>query len=94
MTRKEIIDKLKNQVIKGKDKDRQAKEIIDDIFCCMKEAFSNKENIKITNFGEFRVIHKKERIGRNPKNLKEYMINERHVITFYTAISFRNKLNN
>ena len=43
----------------------------------------NKNKIvKIHNFGTFKLKRKKSRIGRNPKTKKEFIINERNVISF------------
>lgn len=44
-----------------------------------------KKDVKIVNFGIFRVIKKKSRIGRNPKTKVEVMISERNVIKFRSS---------
>ena len=52
-----------------------------------------KKDVKIVNFGIFKVIKKKSRIGRNPKTKVEVMISERNVIKFRASnflISFVN----
>ena len=38
--------------------------------------------VKIHNFGSFKVIRKKSRIGRNPKTMEDIMISERNVLKF------------
>ena len=53
------------------------------------------ENIKlkdlnIKNFGTFKILNKKERIGRNPKTKVSFKISARKSLSFSTA----NKLNN
>ena len=45
------------------------------------------ENIKtgqlnIKNIGSFKVISKKQRLGRNPKTKKEYVISQRKTVSF------------
>ena len=52
---------------------------------------SNK--IKISSFGTFEVVNKKERIGRNPKTKVEAKIVARKVVKFKSSISVKNKLN-
>ena len=42
----------------------------------------SKKDVKIVNFGIFRVIKKKSRVGRNPKTKVEVMISERNVVKF------------
>ena len=52
----------------------------------------NKTNIK--NFGTFKIIYKKERIGRNPKTKKRYKITERKSLSFIAAKKIDRKINN
>ena len=49
--------------------------------------------LKIKNFGTFRILNKKERIGRNPKSKEKFVISKRSVIVFKTSKSLNNKLN-
>ena len=49
--------------------------------------------LKIKNFGTFRILNKKERIGRNPKSKEKFVISKRNVIVFKTSKSLNNKLN-
>jgi len=44
-----------------------------------------RKKIKIKNFGIFSLKQKNERIGRNPKNKKEYIISSRVVTLFKAA---------
>ncbi len=39
-------------------------------------------DFNIKNVGSFKIINKKERIGRNPKTGKEHIISSRKAITF------------
>lgn len=41
-----------------------------------------QKDVKIINFGIFKVKNKKPRIGRNPKTRQEVMISERNVVKF------------
>ena len=50
--------------------------------------------LKIKNFGTFKVLKKKGRVGRNPKNKKIYNISARNVVVFKTSNYLKKKLNN
>ena len=41
-----------------------------------------EDNLNIKNFGTFKIINKKERLGRNPKNKKIYKVSARKSISF------------
>jgi integration host factor subunit alpha len=45
-------------------------------------ALVNGENVKIAGFGTFVIRQKKERIGRNPRTLKEAVISSRKSVSF------------
>lgn len=40
------------------------------------------EDVKLANFGSFKLKHKKERHGRNPRTGEEALISERTVVTY------------
>ena len=52
---------------------------------------SNK--IKISSFGTFSVLNKKERMGRNPKTGAQAKIFSRKVVKFKPSLSFKKKIN-
>ena len=52
-----------------------------------------KNEVKIVNFGIFRVRNKKSRIGRNPKTKVEVMISSRNVVTFKVSEFLHNSIN-
>ena len=49
--------------------------------------------VKIHNFGSFKVIRKKSRLGRNPKTREDVMISERNVLKFKPSKSTLNYIN-
>ena len=57
-----------------------------------KQLISHKD-VKIVNFGIFRVKNKKPRIGRNPKTKEEVMISERNVVKFKSSNFLTNLIN-
>ena len=52
-----------------------------------------KNEVKIVNFGIFRVKNKKNRIGRNPKTKVEVMISQRNVVKFKASDFLINTIN-
>ena len=52
--------------------------------------------VKIHNFGSFKIIRKKSRLGRNPKTREDVIISERNVLKFKpskSTLSYLNKHN-
>ena len=56
-------------------------------------SLKKKNEVKIVNFGIFRVKNKKTRIGRNPKTKVEVMISSRNVVTFKVSEFLHNSIN-
>ena len=68
-----------------------AKQITDDFIDILKNLIKNKE-ISIKNFGTFKIINKKERTGRNPKNKKIYKIKPRRSLSFIISKNLKDKI--
>lgn len=62
---------------------REAKEIVDEIFRRVIEALINGQQVKISGFGNFTLHDKKERPGRNPRTGEEVPVTARRVVTFH-----------
>ncbi len=61
------------------------------------EILSNKikdNDLNLKNVGSFRIIYKKDRIGRNPKTKEEFMIRSRKSISFTASKNLIEKMNN
>ena len=67
--------------------------IIDDFFESLVYELIKFNKIKISSFGTFEVVNKKERIGRNPKTKIEAKIVARKVVKFRPSNIFKEKLN-
>ena len=67
--------------------------IVDNFFEFLVSELEKFNNIKISSFGTFKIIKKKERIGRNPKTKVEAKISARKVVKFRPSILMKNKLN-
>lgn len=68
-----------------------SKKIVDDFFEII------KLNIKtgyfnLKNLGSFKIVQKKERLGRNPKTKTEYIITPRNVAIFTLSKKIKNYL--
>ena len=50
-----------------------SKKIVDELIDIIKESLIDK-NINLKNLGNFKLIQKKERIGRNPKTMEKFKI--------------------
>jgi len=68
--------------------------VIDNFFETFIQELLRSNKIKISSFGTFKVIHKKKRIGRNPKTKEEAIIVPRKVVKFTPSLLVKQKLNN
>ena len=70
-----------------------SKEILDLFFEIIIEGLIKDGEVKISKFGKFKILNKKERLGRNPKTLQEFTISKRKVVSFYPSAYAKKKLN-
>ena len=68
--------------------------LIDDFFDTISKELIKSEKVKISSFGTFEVVNKKERLGRNPKTKVNAKITARKVVKFKPSLFIKNKLNN
>ena len=67
--------------------------IIEDFFELIISELLKTNKIKISSFGTFEIIEKRERTGRNPKTKVEAKITARKVVKFKPSSSIKEKLN-
>ena len=67
--------------------------IYDNIFLIIKNGLKKDSRFKISKFGTFKVLFKKERSGLNPKSKVKHSISERKVVVFSPSKIVKNKLN-
>ena len=92
MVRSELLQKLCNQhpyLLR-----RDIEKILEIIFLEVTEALCRDENIEIRGFGTYKIIKRKARIGRNPKNSKTIHIPEKNKIRWKMSKTLFNHLNN
>ena len=91
MVRSELVTKLAHQFpgVLRKDLER----ILEIIFLQILEALSRGKNIEIRGFGTYKIIKRKARIGRNPKNSQLVQIPEKNAVRWKMSKAFFNRLN-
>ena len=87
ITKKDLINYLHNSMGLNKS---EAKDVLECFFKEIIICLSGKGNVKISGFGNFEIIQKKERSGRNPKTGEPAKISARTVVTFRAGQKLRN----
>ena len=68
--------------------------IIDDFFKSLTDELLKSNQVKLTSFGTFDVVNKKERLGRNHRTKVSAKISARKVVKFTPSLIIKNKINN
>jgi len=89
-TRKDLSNKIYQNL--GFSKNLSSK-IVDNFFETLISGIIKSNKIKISSFGTFSVLNKKERMGRNPKTKVEAKIFSRKVVKFKPSLLLKEKLN-
>ncbi len=92
MVRSELLQKLCNQhpnLVR-----RDVEKILKIIFEEITKALCRGENIEIRGFGTYKIVHRKSRTGRNPKNSELVQIPEKKAIKWKMSKILFNRLNN
>tara|TARA_Y100001970_G_scaffold145694_1_gene178913 strand:+ start:2153 stop:2446 length:294 start_codon:yes stop_codon:yes gene_type:complete len=89
LTKKDIVNHLNQEIGLSKT---ESKLIVEGFFDQIKEALSSGEEVKISGFGNFELINKKERPGRNPKTGEEVIVSARRVVTFRSGRKLRKRI--
>ena len=90
LTRNKLAERINVRLGYSKE---EAKEFIEIFLNYIKVNMNSKENIKISKLASFKVISKKERIGRNPKTGQDAIISERKVVSCKFSKNLKNKIN-
>ena len=70
----------------------ESKELVEAFFQEIKQSLKNNEDVKISGFGNFKILNKKERPGRNPKTGEPVTISARKVVTFKASQKLRKRI--
>ena len=60
----------------------ESEQFIESLFSLVVNSLARGEEVKISSFGNFKLIDKESRPGRNPKTLEECVVSARRVVTF------------
>ena len=89
ITKADMVEYLHNEFGLNKS---ECKVLIEDFFGEIKEALISGEEVKLSGFGNFELLNKNERPGRNPKTGEEVTISARRVVTFRAGNKLRKKI--
>ena len=89
-TRKDISNKIYKNL--GLSKNLSSK-IVDDFFESIILEIIKSSKMKLSSFGTFSTLKKRERLGRNPKTKVEAKINSRKIIRFKPSLLVKEKIN-
>jgi integration host factor subunit alpha len=67
-------------------------DFVNSFFTEISNSLEKGEEVKLSGFGNFSLLKKKARPGRNPKTGKEYTISERTSISFKPGRKLRDKI--
>lgn len=91
MTKADLVEEV-HQTLGGYSK-KEAAQIVDALFEVLKESLEQGERVKISGFGNFVVLDKRPRAGRNPKTGDRITISARRVLTFRPSQVLKQELN-
>ncbi|MDR2386255.1 MAG: HU family DNA-binding protein [Deltaproteobacteria bacterium] len=70
-----------------------SKKAMQKLLSIMFKTLSGGEDILISGFGKFKVLHKNARLGRNPHTMEEIKLKARRVVSFKASENLRRKTN-
>ena len=89
ITKLELADQLHKKM--GLPK-KDCLDFVNSFFDEIKNSLANGEEVKLSGFGNFSLLKKKARPGRNPKTGKEYLVSARTSISFKPGRKLRDKI--
>ena len=88
LTRNDLIEVISDKVGLSLN---DSSEMIENIFDFILTELESGRDVKISSFGTFKVKHKNQRMGRNPKTGIDVLINPRNVVSFYSSSVLKSK---
>ncbi len=67
--------------------------MVEAIFDTIRTTLASGEDVKLSGFGNFVLLHKNARPGRNPTNMDPVEISARRVVTYRSSRIVREKAN-
>jgi integration host factor subunit alpha len=90
MTKADIVERVADQCGVSK---KDSIEMVESVFCILKDTLENGEEVKISGFGKFEVKSKHARKGRNPQTGDAITIEARRILTFKPSTILKNTIN-
>lgn len=90
LTRSDIADAITEEFNVNKF---EAQDFVEAVLGEITDSLIDGETVKITGFGTFKVLNKKERMGRNPKTQEPAVICARRAISFKASTILKKKIN-
>ena len=90
LTKKDLVNNIYMQIGLSKN---VSQFLIEDILNLIIDNLISSKEVKLTGFGTFKLVYKKERLGRNPKTKEDKIISDRSVITFKPSKEFKSFIN-
>jgi integration host factor subunit alpha len=88
-TKNDIVDALCRNLDFSK---KEVQELVETLFEMIKESMANGNSIKLPGFGNFNVVSKNARVGRNPKTGEKVAITARQVISFKASSILKDRV--
>ena len=89
ITKADIVEHLHAKIGLNKS---ESKKLIEEFFHEIKKSLDNNQEVNLSGFGNFELIDKKARPGRNPKTGEEVTISARRVEIFRAGNKLRKKI--
>ena len=86
------IDLVKDLSSKTGYSQSYSKKIVDDLISIFVQNIKSG-NLNLKNIGSFKLLNKKERIGRNPKTKEQFIITSRKSLSFTSSKKIIDNLN-
>ena len=87
--KKDLINHLHSTIGLNKT---EAKIFVEGFFETILKTLENNESVKLSGFGNFDILNKKERVGRNVKTGESAMISARKVVAFRAGKKLKTNL--
>ncbi|CAH0543156.1 HU family DNA-binding protein [Vibrio marisflavi] len=90
LKRESLVSEIRERVGIHKE---EATDILDAFLKIVEEEVMDKGNdVALVNFGRFSRVHKRARMGRNPKTKEPFEIQERSLLKFHPANKFKSRI--
>lgn len=80
LTKADLVEEVRSRCLRATQ--AEAQEFVEAVFALMKGQLGAGEQVKLSGFGSFTVVHKRARRGRNPKTGEALVIGPRRVVVF------------